>query len=82
MWYIKKVIFNTFDFKKNNFHLGEGWNEPPLLIKSCTQKILQYITLLPFLIKEKKYFPKMKMKVIFGLPTIENPRIDITHDIW
>ena len=27
-------------------------------------------------------YPKMKMKVIFGFPTIENPRIDITHDIW
>ena len=27
-------------------------------------------------------YPKMKMKVIFGFPTIENPRIDISHDIW
>ena len=27
-------------------------------------------------------YPKMKMKVIFEFPTIENPRIDITHDMW
>ena len=27
-------------------------------------------------------YPKMKIKVIFEFPTIENPRIDITHDIW
>ena len=27
-------------------------------------------------------YPKVKMKIIFGFPTIENPRIDITHDIW
>ena len=26
-------------------------------------------------------YSKMKIKVIFGFPTIENPRIDITHDI-
>ena len=27
-------------------------------------------------------YPKLKMKVIFKFPTFENPRIDITHDIW
>ena len=27
-------------------------------------------------------YPKLKMKVIFEFPTIKNPRIDITHDIW
>ena len=27
-------------------------------------------------------YPKMKMKVIFEFPIIENPRIDITHDVW
>ena len=26
--------------------------------------------------------PKMKIKVILGFPTIENHRIDITHDFW
>ena len=31
---------------------------------------------------ERLGYPKMKMKVIFGFLTIENPRIDITHDIW
>ena len=24
-------------------------------------------------------YPKMKMVIIFGFPTIENPRFDITH---
>ena len=27
-------------------------------------------------------YPKMKMKVIFEFPIIENPRINITHDMW
>ena len=27
-------------------------------------------------------YPKMKMKIVFKIPTIENPRIDITHDFW
>ena len=27
-------------------------------------------------------YPKMKMKVSFEFPTIENLRIDITHDMW
>ena len=27
-------------------------------------------------------YPKMKIEIIFEFPTIENPRIDITHDFW
>ena len=27
-------------------------------------------------------YPKVKMKINFGFPTIENPRIDITHEFW
>ena len=27
-------------------------------------------------------YPKVKIEIIFEIPTIENPRIDITHDFW
>ena len=27
-------------------------------------------------------YPKMEIEIIFEIPTIENPRIDITHDFW
>ena len=27
-------------------------------------------------------YPKMKMKIIIEIPTIENPRIDVSHVFW
>ena len=27
-------------------------------------------------------YPKMKIEIIFEIPTIENPKIDITLDFW
>ena len=27
-------------------------------------------------------YPKMEIEIFFEIPTIENPRINITHDFW
>ena len=27
-------------------------------------------------------YPKLKMKIIIEIPTIENPRIDVSHVFW
>ena len=27
-------------------------------------------------------YTKIEIEIIFEIPTIENPRIDITHDFW